>query len=130
MDSKGLEPKHSLALHRFKKNIRVLDTVMFTGTLIIFLLIISLPVPASGWDFSKNIIPVKDIMSGGPPKDGIPALMSPKFVKAEDAGFMRKDEKVMGVNLNGISRAYPTRILSWHESVNDRFGDLPVLVSW
>ena len=69
-------------------------------------------------------------MSGGPPRDGIPALTSPKFIPASQADMLRDDEQVLGVFLNGIPKAYPTRILSWHELVNDRFRDLPVLVSW
>lgn len=43
---------------------------------------------------------------------------------------MRDQEQVLGVVLDGVVRAYPTRIMSWHELVNDRFGGLPVLVSW
>lgn len=43
---------------------------------------------------------------------------------------MRDDELVLGVALNGVTRAYPIRVLSWHELVNDRCRDLPVLVSW
>ena len=94
-------------------------------------LILIFPFVASGdWDFSKHSIPTEQIMTGGPPKDGIPALTNPKYVKAKNAKFMREDEQVLGVNLRGLSRAYPTRILSWHEVVNDAFGDLPVLVSW
>ena len=89
-----------------------------------------IPVSAWGWDFSKHSIPVEQIMSGGPPRDGIPALTNPKYVSADEAGFMKDDERVLGVALNGVARAYPTRILSHHELVNDRFGDLPVLVSW
>jgi hypothetical protein len=80
--------------------------------------------------FSKHAIPLDDIVSGGPPKDGIPALMSPRYVVAKNADFMRDDEQILGVYLNSIARAYPTRILSWHELVNDRFKDLPVLISW
>jgi hypothetical protein len=82
------------------------------------------------WDFSNHIVPLEDIRSGGPPKDGIPALTSPQYVKAQDADYMRDDEQVLGVYLNGVARAYPTRILSWHELVNDSFGGEPVLVSW
>jgi hypothetical protein len=82
------------------------------------------------WDFSRHSIPLDDIQSGGPPRDGIPALSEPKYVMAAKANFMRDDEQVLGVFLNGVVRAYPTRILSWHELVNDRFGKLPVLVSW
>ncbi len=82
------------------------------------------------WDFNKHAIPLEEIESGGPPKDGIPALFDPKYVTAKNATFMQPGERVLGVELNGIARAYPTRILSWHELVNDRFGGLPVLVSW
>jgi hypothetical protein len=101
------------------------------NALLLTLLIVSLPlIAAASWDYSKSSIPVGEIMSGGPPRDGIPALTAPKFVSAAEAGFMRDDEQVMGVILNGIAKAYPTRILSWHELVNDYFRDLPVLVSW
>ncbi len=95
-----------------------------------FILIIFTPLSALGWDFSKHSIPLDDIVSGGPPKDGIPALFNPKYVKARDAHFMQEDEQVLGVYLNGTARAFPTRILSWHELVNDQFANLPVLVSW
>ena len=84
----------------------------------------------AGWDYSNNLIPLDEIRAGGPPKDGIPALNYPEYLPATQATFMRAEEQVIGVNLNGIARAYPTRILSWHELVNDRFGRLPVLVSW
>ena len=92
--------------------------------------IIPTSAPGAPWDYSKHSIPIQDIMSGGPPKDGIPALSSPKYVKAPDAGFMRDEEQVLGVYHNRVARAYPLRILSWHELVNDRFGNDPVLVSW
>jgi hypothetical protein len=82
------------------------------------------------WDFSKSIIPTDEILSGGPPKDGIPALSNPEYVPAAEAGYMRDDEEVIGFTLEGESRAYPLRILSWHELVNDRIGGKPVLVSW
>jgi len=102
-----------------------------TGVLLVILLIFTMPVLANAdWDFSQHSINVADIMLGGPPKDGIPALTDPAFVPVEKAGFMRSDEQVLGVFLNGVAKAYPTRILSWHELVNDRFRDLPVLVSW
>ena len=85
---------------------------------------------AADWDFTKHTIPLEEIESGGPPKDGIPALTSPKYVSVGKADFMSDEDQVLGVVLNGVVRAYPTRILSWHELVNDRFGGLPVLVSW
>jgi hypothetical protein len=84
----------------------------------------------STWDFDKHSIPVDEIMSGGPPRDGIPALMSPKYVSAGKASFLKEDDQVIGVVINGDARAYPLRIMSWHELVNDRIGDLSILVSW
>jgi hypothetical protein len=84
----------------------------------------------STWDFDKHSIPVDEIMSGGPPKDGIPALMSPKYVSAGEASFLRENDQVIGVVINGEARAYPLRIMSWHELINDRIGDMSILVSW
>jgi hypothetical protein len=85
---------------------------------------------AMAWNFDKHSIPIDEIKGGGPPKDGIPALVSPKYVPAHKARFMRDDEQVIGLAYKGEARAYPLRIMSWHELVNDRIEDLPVLVSW
>ena len=93
-------------------------------------LLLAVPTLAAGWDYSKHSIDVDQILSGGPPKDGIPALFNPKFISGRKAAFMRAEEQVLGVVINGTTRAYPTRILSWHERVNDKFGDTAVLVSW
>jgi hypothetical protein len=91
---------------------------------------IFLAASALAWDFEKHSIPVEDIHSGGPPKDGIPALLEPKFVPAGEAGFLRGEDRVLGFEREGEARAYPIRILSWHELVNDQVGDEPILVSW
>jgi len=94
-------------------------------------MLLVLPLTAQAqWDFSRHSIPLDEIQSGGPPRDGIPALTNPKYVPAAKADFMLPDEQVLGVFINGVARAYPIRILSWHEVVNDDFGGQPVLVSW
>jgi len=95
----------------------------------IFLLVFPLSALAQ-WDFSKHAIPLDEIQSGGPPKDGIPALTKPNYLPAAEASYMRPDEQGLGVALTGVARAYPTRIRSWRELVSDRFGAQPVLVSW
>lgn len=102
------------------------------NVLLLMLIIISFPsfASAASWDFSKKSISEDEIMSGGPPRDGIPALTFPSFSPVSQADPLRDDEQVLGVFLNGVAKAYPTRILSWHELVNDRFRDFPVLVSW
>jgi hypothetical protein len=96
-------------------------------------LIATLALPASAlsdWDYSRRSIDIDKIQSGGPPRDGIPALFEPKTLPAKWVDFLDEDDQVLGVVHNGIARAYPTRILSWHELVNDDFGGDPLLVSW
>ena len=99
----------------------------------ISIIFITLAIPAmafSDWDYSKHSIDTAMIQSGGPPRDGIPALFEPKTLPAKRVDFLEDDDQVLGVVHNGIARAYPTRILSWHELVNDDFGSDPLLVSW
>lgn len=78
-----------------------------------------------------------ELMSGGPGKGGIgepggiPALVDPKFVTAKEAGdWMASGDLVLGLNYNGVKKAYPIKILNWHEIVNDMAGDKPVLVTF
>ena len=85
---------------------------------------------AAGWNLEPHSIPLEEIRSGGPPKDGIPALDQPRFVPAAEDTFLGPDDRVLGLAHNGETRAYPLRILSWHELVNDIVGGEPLLVSW
>ena len=50
----------------------------------------------STWNNDQHAIPIDEIMSGGPPKDGIPALTNPNYVSAQKASFLRKDDPVIG----------------------------------
>lgn len=105
----------------------------FTGATVLAaaLLLVMLPeVQALDWDFSKAEIPVGEIRSGGPPRDGIPALFAPATIPAAEADFLEEGDRVLGLEVGGDARAYPLRILSWHELVNDTVGGRPVLVSW
>jgi len=93
--------------------------------------ILTLAQPAMAWDFTKHSIPLDDILSGGPPRDGIPALLDPQFISAKEAAdSLKPGDKVIGVSMGGKARAYPIRILNYHELANDRIGDTPLLVSW
>ena len=82
------------------------------------------------FDVTRHTIDIEEIRGGGPPKNGIPALVEPSFVSSAEAGPLRSGDIVLGVSLGGVSKAYPIRILNWHELVNDRIGDRPILVSW
>ena len=82
-------------------------------------------------DLSRKSIELSELRRGGPPKDGIPALNDPRFVTTSQAAiWLDRKEPVIVVEYAGEQRAYPLQILMWHELVNDRIGDLPVLVSY
>ena len=79
----------------------------------------------------KHIVPLDQIVSGGPPPDGIPAIDSPKFVSVvEGDTFLGNSDKIVGININDDIRAYPLQILVWHEIVNDNVGGVPVAVTY
>ena len=72
-----------------------------------------------------------EILSGGPPKDGIPALSDPAFIPVGDEARIGEREPVIAVELEGAKpRAYPIRYLTWHEIVNDQIAGLPVAVTF
>jgi hypothetical protein len=81
-------------------------------------------------DFSKSSVDFREIFSGGPPKDGIPSIDRPKFVAAADEKEVADSEPVIGLVVGGEARAYPLRILTWHEIVNDEIGGVPVAVTY
>jgi Protein of unknown function (DUF3179) len=79
----------------------------------------------------KSIVPLDQIVSGGPPPDGIPSIDNPKFISVQEASkFLEDSELVLGLNINGDIRAYPLQILVWHEIVNDEIGSIPVAVTY
>ena len=80
-------------------------------------------------DFSKHSVAFEEIFSGGPPKDGIPSIDSPVFVPVGEAD-LPDQEPVIGLTVGDDTRAYPLRILIWHEIVNDVVGDVPVAVTF
>jgi len=83
------------------------------------------------FNVTRHIIRLADIQAGGPPQDGIPALNYPSFVSAVEAGrLLRASDIVLGVEFGATAKAYPVRILNWHEVVNDTVGRQPVLISW
>ena len=84
----------------------------------------------TGFSLDNAIVPEADILSGGPPKDGIPALLEPKFIDGSDADFLNPDDQVIGLLVSGQPRAYPIKILNWHEVVNDKVGDAPIVVTF
>jgi hypothetical protein len=90
------------------------------------------PASTAGGEEKKNsIVPLDQIVSGGPPPDGIPSIDDPKFISIQEADKSLEDsDLVLGLNINGDVRAYPLQILVWHEIVNDNVGGVPVAVTY
>jgi hypothetical protein len=78
----------------------------------------------------KHEIRLEEIVWGGVKKDGIPALTNPKHIAAADAAYLEHDELVFGIEIAGDARAYPLRILDWHEMFNDLVGGVPVSLAY
>ncbi len=81
-------------------------------------------------DFTKHSVPLTDILSGGPPRDGIPPIDDPSFKPVAEIEALGPKEPVIGVSINGYARAYPLRILMRHEIVNDGLGGVPTSVTF
>jgi hypothetical protein len=82
-------------------------------------------------DFSKISVPPEEIASGGPPKDGIPAIDNPSFESLDQADeWLEASDPLMVVEHDGLVKAYPLRILIWHEIVNDEVGGRPLTITY
>ncbi|MEM5491735.1 DUF3179 domain-containing protein [Hoeflea sp. AS16] len=87
---------------------------------------------SEGWktDFSLSSIDFASVMSGGPPRDGIPPIDDPVFLPVSEASGLDAMEPVMSVAIDGKARAYPLRIMIWHEIVNDNLAGQPISVTY
>ena len=74
----------------------------------------------------ETLIRLDEIVWGGVRQDGIPPLRDPAMLAAQDAGYLEDDHIVFGISVNGDARAYPKRILAWHEMFVDTVGGVPV----
>lgn len=79
----------------------------------------------------RYIVDPDDILSGGPPKDGIPSIDIPQYVSVEEADeWIADNELVLALIYGGVKRVYPLQILVWHEIVNDWIGSDPILITY
>ncbi|GEQ97319.1 hypothetical protein JCM17844_09560 [Iodidimonas gelatinilytica] len=81
-------------------------------------------------DFTKRSVDLSEIFSGGPPKDGIPSIDRPTFEAIKEADWLTDRSPVISLEVAGEARAYPLAILTRHEIVNDRMGDMPIAVTF
>jgi hypothetical protein len=84
----------------------------------------------TNFDLTKHSVPLDQIVDGGPGKDGIPAILTPRFVPAGEATFLQDADRVLGLALGAEAKAYPIKILNWHEIVNDTIGGAAVIVTY
>lgn len=75
-------------------------------------------------------IRLDEVVWGGVRVDGIPALDNPTQISPDEADYVTPDELVFGVDINGDARAYPLRIMDWHEMFNDVVGGVPVSLAY
>lgn len=80
-------------------------------------------------DFTRTLVDFSEILSGGPPKDGIPSIDDPSFASPAEVELPAQ-EAVIAITSDREARAYPLRILMWHEIVNDSFDGRPIAVTW
>lgn len=85
--------------------------------------------PHNGFDVTDASVPPSAIVGGGPGRDDIPALTDPKKLPASQAPYPDR-LRVLAIAMGSAAVAYPINILNWHEVVNDRLGDVPIVVSW
>jgi hypothetical protein len=82
-------------------------------------------------EFPEPLVPLAEIISGGPPPDGIPPIDDPVFLDiADNLEILDPAEPVVALEIDGDARAYPIRAMIWHEIVNDTVGGVPVSVTY
>jgi hypothetical protein len=86
--------------------------------------------PEEGTFLDLDRFPYDSIVSDAPPKDGILALTNPVFSGSSFVEYLRSDDLILGVVINGAARAYPHNIGWWHEIVNDKIGNQAISVTF
>lgn len=81
-------------------------------------------------DFPEPLIDLDDLLPGGPPPNGIPSIDYPLFQPVAEVDWLDDDEPVLSLTIDGRTKAYPVRIMMWHEIVNDRLAGVPVAVTY
>ena len=84
----------------------------------------------NGFDLSNASIDRLEILSGGPSRDGIPSIDHPQFIPANQVNYLHDNDIVVGLVSKNTVRAYTTRILVWHEIVNDVIAGETIAVTY
>lgn len=79
---------------------------------------------------SEWLIPKSKVIDGGPGKDGIPSIDDPQFIDVDAVNYLEAEDLVLGIKINNQVRAYPHKILDYHEIVNDKIQDLAFCITY
>lgn len=119
---------HSLSLCSLSSC--VLPGMCFLGMFSFFLSPSHTYAAFNGFQVKSHTIALDQILSGGPPKDGIPGLLSPQFLPAHKVDFLSLEDRVLGIQGRHQAKAYPIAILNWHEIVHDTLEETPVVITY
>jgi hypothetical protein len=81
--------------------------------------------PQGDWLISKS-----EVLDGGPGKDGIPSIDTPRFAPVSQTSYVADDRRVVGIRMGNEVRAYPHQVLDWHEIVNDEIDGVPIALTF
>lgn len=84
----------------------------------------------NGFDLTEPLVPVEQIYHGGPARDGIPAIDKPNFIDANKVDFLKAKDRILGLIYESSVRAYPIKILNYHEIVNDKINQQAIIISY
>ncbi len=102
----------------------------FLMALAVVLTIAQAVADTNGFDLDSALVPAAEIHAGGPVRDGIPSIDQPRFLAAGKADYLRGADDVLGIVRKGVARAYPVRILNWHEIVNDDIAGARIAITY
>ena len=117
----------------FSANYKQIVYISLYTTLVIticLLTAVTFAATKNGFVLDDALVPETEILQGGPPRDGIPAIHDPVFLSAEDADYLKDTDRILGLEIEGQSKAYPIRILNWHEVVNDSANEMNFSVTY
>lgn len=123
-----VDSHNSMARFRFAFPVRLLPIMVLSGLLVTTDSVVA--DSKNGFVLNDALVPPDEILRGGPGRDGIPSLDDPVFVKAGEAKFLSAKDRVLGIEINGIARAYPVRILNYHEIVNDSIAAEAIVITY
>ena len=90
----------------------------------------ALPPIATIFNLDNLTVPREEILRGRQPKDGIKSLTHPRTSPVATASFLKPDDRVVGLTVDGVSRAYPMAVLNWHELINDHLGQTDLAITY